>query len=160
MAPQQWRPRVFGRFRALGTKNALSKDGARKAWLGFVFLVFHLFCKVSSDYRWGSYFIFGQLLCLHLPIHACNKLHFLVPIKILVTLSEHCISHSVRFTNTVIELLKTYRDPQVSEGVDALKQLFLWKNDTIPVLYFRRLILRLATIPPGNSSLDEVLSQT
>ena len=31
-------------------------------------------------------FIFEQLLCLHLPIHACNKLHFRVPIKILVTL--------------------------------------------------------------------------
>ena len=61
-------------------------------------------------------FIFEQLLCLHLPIHACNKLHFRVPIKILVTLSEHCISHSVRFTNTVTELLKTYKDPQKFKG--------------------------------------------
>ena len=47
-------------------------------------------------------FIFEQLLCLHLPLHACNKLHFRLPIKILVALSEHCISHSVRFTNTLL----------------------------------------------------------
>ena len=42
-----------GRFGTLGAKNHKIKDGAwkamQKAW--FVSLVFHLFCKVSSDYR-------------------------------------------------------------------------------------------------------------
>ena len=42
-----------GRFGALGTKKHKIKDGARKAEgvVGFS-LVFHLFSKVSSDYRW------------------------------------------------------------------------------------------------------------
>ena len=42
-----------GRFGALGTKKHKIKDGARKAegMVGFS-LVFHLFSKVSSDYRW------------------------------------------------------------------------------------------------------------
>ena len=39
---------------ALGTKKHKIKDGARKATEGMVglSLVFHLFCKVSSDFRW------------------------------------------------------------------------------------------------------------
>ena len=40
-----------------------------------------------------------------------------------VILSERCISHTARFKNTMIELLKTSTDPQISKGVDALKQL-------------------------------------
>ena len=42
-----------GRFGALGTKKHKIKDGARKATEGMVglSLVFHLFSKVSSDYR-------------------------------------------------------------------------------------------------------------
>ena len=42
-----------GRFGTLGTKKLKIKDGARKATEGMVgfSLVFHLFCKVSSDYR-------------------------------------------------------------------------------------------------------------
>ena len=55
-----------------------------------------------------------------------------VPIKIPVTLSEHGMSHSARFENTMIELLETSKDPQISKGVDALKQLFLRKKDTVP----------------------------
>ena len=55
-------------------------------------------------------------------------LHFHVPTKIRVTLSEQCISHSARFKNTMIELLKSSTDPQISKGVDALKQLFLKKR--------------------------------
>ena len=58
-------------------------------------------------------------------------LHFRVPIKIPVTLSEHCISHSARFKNTMIEILKTSTDPQVSKGVDALKQLLFLKKRRI-----------------------------
>ena len=72
--------------------------------------------------------------CLHGDVHVqmlytCMHFHFRVPIKISVTLSEHCISQSARFKNTVIELLKTSTDPQISRGVDALKQLFLRKKD-------------------------------
>ena len=59
--------------------------------------------------------------------------HFRVAIKIPVTLSEHCISQSARFKNTMIELLKTSTDPQISRGVDALKKLFLRKEDTVPL---------------------------
>ena len=59
--------------------------------------------------------------------------HFRVAIKIPLTLSEHCISQSARFKNTMIELLKTSTDPQISKGVDALKQLFLRKKDTVPL---------------------------
>ena len=33
----------------------------------------------------------------------------------------------------MIELLKTSTDPQISKGVDALKQLFLRKKDTVPL---------------------------
>ena len=42
------------RFGTLGTKTHKIKDGAPKATEGMVgfSLVFHLFCKVSSDYRW------------------------------------------------------------------------------------------------------------
>ena len=58
-------------------------------------------------------------------------LHFRVPIKILVTLSEHWISHSARFKNTMIEILKTSTDPQVPKGVDALKQLLFLKKRRI-----------------------------
>ena len=56
-------------------------------------------------------------------------LHFRVPIKIPVTLSEHWISHSARFKNTMIEILTT--DPQVPKGVDALKQLLFLKKRRI-----------------------------
>ena len=59
--------------------------------------------------------------------------HFRVAIKLPLTLSEHCISQSARFKNTMIELLKTSTDPQISKGVDALKQLFLRKKDTVPL---------------------------
>ena len=43
-----------GRFGSLGTKKHKIKDGAWKVTEGMVgfSLVFHLFCKVSSDYRW------------------------------------------------------------------------------------------------------------
>ena len=58
-------------------------------------------------------------------------LHFRVPIKIPVTLSEHWISHSARFKNTMIEILKTSTDPQVPKGVDALKQLLFLKKRRI-----------------------------
>ena len=46
-------PAHCGRFGTVGTKKHKIKDGARKAkgMVGFS-LVFHLFCKVSSDYRW------------------------------------------------------------------------------------------------------------
>ena len=66
-----------------------------------------------------------------------------VPIKIPVTLSEHCMSQSARFENTMIELLETSEDPQISKGVDALKQLFLRKKDTVPRCYslFRKCVL-------------------
>ena len=60
--------------------------------------------------------------------------HFRVAINMPLTLSEHCISQSARFKNTMIELLKTSTDPQISKGVDALKQqLFLRKKDTVPL---------------------------
>ena len=45
-----------GRFGTLGSKKHKIKDGARKAtedMVGF-YLVFHLFCKVSSDNRWNK----------------------------------------------------------------------------------------------------------
>ena len=58
-------------------------------------------------------------------------LHFRVPIKIPITLSEHWISHSARFKNTMIEILKTSTDPQVPKGVDALKQLLFLKKRRI-----------------------------
>ena len=58
-------------------------------------------------------------------------LHFRVPIKIPVTLSELWISHSARFKNTMIEILKTSTDPQVPKGVDALKQLLFLKKRRI-----------------------------
>ena len=66
-----------------------------------------------------------------------------VPIKTPVTLSEHCMSHSARFKHTMIELLETSKDPQISKGVDALKQLFLRKKDTVPRCYslFRKCVL-------------------
>ena len=54
--------------------------------------------------------------------------HFRVAIKMPLTLSEHCISQSARFKNTMIELLKSSTDPQISKGVDALKQLFFEKK--------------------------------
>ena len=69
-----------------------------------------------------------QLLRLYRHIHACT---YIVPIKIPVTLSEHCISHSARFKNTVIEILKTSTDPQISKGVDTLKQLLFLKKRRI-----------------------------
>ena len=43
-------------------------------------------------------------------------------------LSVPCISHSAKFKNTTIELLKTSTDLEISKGVDALKQLFLKKR--------------------------------
>ena len=58
-------------------------------------------------------------------------LYFRVPLKISVTLSEHCISHSARFKNTMIDLLKTSTDPQIPKGVDALKQLLFLKKRRI-----------------------------
>ena len=51
-----------------------------------------------------------------------------------VTLSEHCISHSARFKNKMIEILKTSTDPQISKGVDALKQLLFLKKRRIQFL--------------------------
>ena len=76
--------------------------------------------------------LFEQLLSLYLPIRACTYISvFRVPMKIPVTLSEHCISHSARFKNTMIEILKTSTDPQVSKGVDALKQLLFLKKRRI-----------------------------
>ena len=63
------------------------------------------------------------------PLYTCMHLHFYVPsIKVPVTLSEHRISRSARFKNTIIELLKTSTDLQISKGVGALKQLFLKKK--------------------------------
>ena len=70
--------------------------------------------------------LFEQLLRLYLSMH----LHVRVPIKTPVTLTEHCISHSARFKNTMIELLKTSTDPQISNGVGALKPLFPRKKRT------------------------------
>ena len=55
-------------------------------------------------------------------------LHFRVGIKIPITLLEHCILHSARFKNTMIQLLKTSTDTQISKEVDVLKQLFLKKK--------------------------------
>ena len=66
-----------------------------------------------------------------IPPYTCMHLHFRVPIKIPVTLSEHWISHSARFKNTMIEILKTSTDPQVPKGVDALKQLLFLKKRRI-----------------------------
>ena len=63
-----------------------------------------------------------------IPPYTCMQLHFRAPIKIPVTLSEHCISLSARSKNTMIELLKTSTDPQIARGVYALKQLFLRKR--------------------------------
>ena len=59
-------------------------------------------------------------------------LRFRVPIKLPVTLSEHCISHSARFKNTMIKLLKTSTDPQISKGIDALKLRSEEKKGTVP----------------------------
>ena len=70
---------------------------------------------------------FIRTVTAFIPTYTCMYLHFRVPIKIPVTLSEHCI-HSARFKNTMIELLRTSTDPQISKGVDALKQLFLKKR--------------------------------
>ena len=70
---------------------------------------------------------FIRTVTAFIPAYTCMHLHFRVPIKIPVTLSEHCI-HSARFKNTIIELLKTSTDPQISKGVDAIKQLFLKKR--------------------------------
>ena len=64
-----------------------------------------------------------------IPPYTCMHLHFSVPMKIPVTSSERCISHS-----TMIELLTTSSDLQISKGVNALKQLFLRKKkDTVPL---------------------------
>ena len=43
----------------------------------------------------------------------------------------------------MIELLETSKDPQISKGVDALKQLFLHKKVTVPrfCLRFRKCVL-------------------
>ena len=70
---------------------------------------------------------FIRTVTAFIPTYKCMHSHFCVPIKIPVTLSEHCI-HSARFKNTMIELLRTSTDPQISKGVDALKQLFLKKR--------------------------------
>ena len=70
--------------------------------------------------------LFEQLLRLYLP-YKCMRLHFRAPIKMPVTLLEHCILPA-RFKNTMIELLKTSTDQQISKGVDPLKQLFLKKR--------------------------------
>ena len=79
-----------------------------------------------------------------IPSYTCMHLHFRVPIKIPVTLSEHCISHSERFQNTMIELLKTSTDSQISKGVDALKQLFL-KRKRIQFLWKDKERLKIST---------------
>ena len=78
-----------------------------------------------------------------IPPYTCMHFHFRVPIRIPVTLSEHCMSHSARFKNTMIELLETSKDPQISKGVDALKQLFVRKKDTVPRCFsrFRKCVL-------------------
>ena len=90
-------------------------------------------------------FIFEQLLHLYLPIHM-HALPFPCTYRntcLLSELSEHCMSHSARFKNTIIELLETSKNPQISKGVDALKQLFLRKKDTVPRCYslFRKCVL-------------------
>ena len=70
---------------------------------------------------------FIRAVTAFIPAYKCMPSHFCVPIKIPVTLSEHC-NHSARFKNTMIELLRTSTDPQISKGVDALKLLSLKKR--------------------------------
>ena len=61
--------------------------------------------------------LFEQLLRLYLP-YKCMRLHFRAPIKMPVTLLEHCILPA-RFKNTMIELLKTSSDIQTSKEFDS-----------------------------------------
>ena len=70
---------------------------------------------------------FIRTVTAFIPAYMCIHLHFRVPIKIPVTLSEHCI-HSARFKNPIIEFLKTSTDPQISKEIDILKRLFLKKR--------------------------------
>ena len=71
--------------------------------------------------------VFIRKVTAFIPPYTCMHLHFRVPIKIPVTLSEHCI-HSTKFKNTLIELLKTSTDPQISKGVDAPNNCF-WRKE-------------------------------
>ena len=67
-----------------------------------------------------------------IPRYTWMHFHFREPIRIPVTLSEHCTSHSARFKNCNDRAKETWKDPQTSKGVDALKQPFLRKKDTVP----------------------------
>ena len=86
----------------------------------------------------NSYCVYTSLYMHALPFPCTykNTCH-------LSELSKHWMSHSARFKNTIIELLETSKDPQISKGVDALKQLFLRKKDTVPRCYslFRKCVL-------------------
>ena len=78
-------------------------------------------CLYSNSYCVYTSLYVAQVFLISIHIHP--HLHFRVPMKIPVTLSEHCI-HSTRFKNTLIELLKTSTDPQISKGVDAPNNCF------------------------------------
>ena len=78
---------------------------------------------------------FIRTVTAFIPPYTCMHLHFCVPIKIPVTLSEHC-NDSARFKNTVIELLKTSTDPQMSKGVDASNNCFCRKEGYNSLLLF------------------------
>ena len=60
---------------------------------------------------------------LSFPCSYKNTCHFIRKLHITVSKQQ----------NTMIELLKTSTGPQISKGVDALKQLFLRKKDTVPL---------------------------
>ena len=71
--------------------------------------------------------LYSNSCCVYTcPISACAYISQ-APIKMPVTLLEHRILPA-RFKNTMIELLKTSTDQQISKGVDPLKQLFLKKR--------------------------------
>ena len=106
-----------------------------------------------------------------IPPYTCMHLRFRVPIKLPVTLSEHCISHSARFKNTMIMFLKTSTDPQISKGIDAVK-LRIWRKEgyrspllsPLPKIRAReipahdpgRTGILLIPPPPGDNTLSNV----
>ena len=108
---------------------------------------------------------------MFIPPYTWMPLRFRVPIKLPVTLSEHCISHSARFKNTMIKLLKTSTDPQISKGVDALK-LRIWRKERyrspllspLPKMLAREILahdprrtgILLIPPPPGDNKLSNV----
>ena len=64
-----------------------------------------------------------QLLRLRLSIHACTY------ISVYLSLYQNTAYHCQQgLKNTIIELLKTSTDLQISKGVGALKELFLKKK--------------------------------